>query len=59
VASQALIRLPWDDLRDSMWRLKDRLSDDIYERSGFDMRDAGLYVGLKPWQCCLYTLQAM
>jgi hypothetical protein len=59
VASQALIRLPWDDLRDSMWRLKDRLSDDIFERSGFDMRDAGLYVGLKPWQCCLFTMQAM
>jgi hypothetical protein len=56
VASQALIRLPWDDLRDSMWRLKDRLSDDIFERSGFDMRDAGLYFGLRPWQCCLFTV---
>jgi glycosidase len=56
VASQALIRLPWDELRDTMWQLEDRLSDETFERSGFDMRDAGLYFGLRPWQCCLFTV---
>jgi hypothetical protein len=59
VASQALIRLPWDDLRDTMWHLEDRLSDETFERSGFDMRDAGLYFGLRPWQCCLFTVRAV
>ena len=55
VTSQALVRVPWDELRDRMWRLDDRLSGESFERSGFDMRDAGLYVELQPWQCCLYT----
>jgi hypothetical protein len=59
VASQALIRLPWDGLRDTMWHLEDRLSGETFERSGFDMRDAGLYFGLRPWQCSLFTVLAV
>ena len=56
VTSQALVRVPWDELRDRMWRLEDRLSGQSYERNGFDIRDAGLYVDLKPWQCHLFTV---
>ena len=56
VTSQALVRVPWDELRDRMWRLDDRLSGQTFERNGFDIRDAGLYVDLKPWQCHLFNV---
>ena len=54
--SQGLVRVPWDELRDSMWRLDDRLSGLTFERSGYDMRDVGLFVELGPWQCHLFTV---
>jgi glycosidase len=56
--SQGLVRVPWDGLRDRTWRLDDRLSEDSFERRGNDMRDAGLYVELQPWQCCLFEVKA-
>jgi hypothetical protein len=55
-SSQALVRVPWDELRGKTWRLDDRLSGETFERSGNDMRDAGLYVDLKPWQCHLFQV---
>jgi len=58
LTSQALVKVPWDELRDKMWRLDDRLSAETFERSGFDMRDAGLFVELGPWQCHLFQLRA-
>jgi hypothetical protein len=57
--SQALVRIPWDDLRGRNWRLDDALSGDTYERSGNDICDAGLYVAMNPWQYCLFTVQAV
>jgi hypothetical protein len=54
--AQALVKVPWDELREKMWLLDDRLSGQVFERSGFDMRDAGLYVELKPWECHLFQL---
>jgi hypothetical protein len=59
VASQALLRVPWDRLRESMWRLDDRLSGETFERSGNDMRDAGLYVDLKPWEYNFFQVQVL
>jgi hypothetical protein len=56
--SQALVKVPWDELRDNMWRLDDMISGESIERSGNDMRDAGLYVELQPWQGCLYRVLA-
>ena len=58
VISQALVKVPWDELRDNMWRLDDMISGESIERSGNDMRDAGLYVELQPWQGCLYRVLA-
>lgn len=57
-AAQARIVVPWDELREKNWRLGDALSDDSYERSGSEMRDAGLYVDLAPWQYHLFELRA-
>jgi len=58
-ASQGLVRIPLDELRGRMWRLDDRLSGDTFDRSGNDMRDAGLYVDLKPWQCHIFKVRAV
>ncbi|MGC2047502.1 MAG: alpha-amylase family glycosyl hydrolase [Gallionella sp.] len=55
---QARVQVPWDALRGKQWRLIDVLSTQTYDRSGDEMRDAGLYVELKPWQCHLFQIQA-
>jgi Alpha amylase, catalytic domain len=59
VTSQALIRVPWDQLRDTTWRLEDLLSSESFERSGHDMRDAGLYVEMGPWECHMFRVCAV
>ncbi len=46
---QAQVQVPWADLRGKTWRLKDALSDAIYDRNGDDMAGPGLYVELGPW----------
>jgi hypothetical protein len=53
-AAQALVRVPWDELRGKEWRLTDALSGDSYQRGGDEMRDTGMYVDLGPWQCHLF-----
>ncbi len=58
-SSQSLVRVPWDELRDRTWRLSDALSGETYDRHGNDMRDAGLYFDLKPWQCHLFQVRAV
>jgi hypothetical protein len=55
--SQALIRVPWDEVREHVWRLDDKLSGETFDRSGNDMRDAGLYVELGPWQYHLFQVR--
>jgi len=57
-SAQARVQLPWDDLRGKTWHLDDPLSGDAYDRSGDEMRDAGLYVELGPWKCHLFRLSA-
>lgn len=57
--AQARVHLPWDELRGRTWRLDDALSGEVYDRSGDEMRDAGLYVDLGPWQCHLFRVSAL
>jgi len=54
--AQARVHLPWDELKGRTWRLDDALSGEAYERSGDEMRDAGLYVDLGPWTCNVFRL---
>jgi hypothetical protein len=54
--AQAQVHLLWDDLREKQWRLEDVLSGAIYDRNGSEMRDAGLYVDLKPWECQFFRM---
>jgi hypothetical protein len=59
VSSQALVRVSWDELRGKAWLLNDVLSGESYDRSGDEMRDAGLYVDLGPWKCHLFHVLAL
>jgi hypothetical protein len=55
-SAQARIHPPWDDLRGETWRLADALSGQVYDRSGDEMRNEGLYVELGPWQAQLFLV---
>jgi hypothetical protein len=57
-SSQALVTIPWDELRGKQWRLSDVLSGETYDRSGDEMRDGGVYFDLKPWQCHIFHVRA-
>jgi hypothetical protein len=50
---QARVRVTWRDLQGT-WRLTDALSDAVYERSGDEMMNDGLYVELRPWNFHLF-----
>ncbi|HET9167713.1 MAG TPA: alpha-amylase family glycosyl hydrolase [Candidatus Angelobacter sp.] len=54
--AQALVRVLLDELRGKTWRLNDLLAGESYDRNGDEMRDSGLYVDLKPWQCHFFKL---
>jgi hypothetical protein len=58
-ASQGLVHVPWDELRGKTWRLDDILCRESYDRSGDEIRDAGLYVDLGPWKCHLFQARAL
>jgi glycosidase len=55
-AAQAVVEVPWDELGGKTWRLADVLSGQTYERNGDEMRDPGLYVDLKPWNCYFFKI---
>jgi hypothetical protein len=57
--AQARVNGAWHELRGETWRLHDVLSDKFYDRDGDDLRQAGLYVDLGPWQCHLFQLHAV
>jgi Alpha amylase, catalytic domain len=52
--AQGQVHLPWSDLQENAWRLRDWLSDEVYDRDGVDLSERGLYVGLKPWKYHLF-----
>jgi hypothetical protein len=56
--AQSRIQVSWDDLGGRTWRLNDVLSGDSYDRNGNELREAGLYVDLKPWQYHVLQVRA-
>ncbi len=56
-AAKGRVHVPWDELRSKTWRLNDLLSGEIYDRSGDEIRDTGLYVDLEPWKYHLFQFQ--
>jgi hypothetical protein len=47
--AQAQVHLPWDDLGGRSWTLDDQLKGVRFDRHGYEMAGAGLYVALDPW----------
>jgi hypothetical protein len=54
--SQAVIRMPWDNLRGRAWRLSEILSTESYERGGDELAESGLFVSLAPWRWHFFRL---
>jgi hypothetical protein len=58
-AAQARVQVPWDELRGRTWRLDDALTGSVYDRSGDEMREPGLYFDLGPWTCHVFRVSAL
>jgi glycosidase len=54
--SQCYVRLPFAELANSQWRLKDLLGDAIYDRDGNDLQGRGLYLDERPWSARVFAL---
>jgi len=54
--SQCYVRLPFADLGNGQWRLKDLLGDATYEREGTDLSDRGLYLDEAAWKASVFSL---
>jgi hypothetical protein len=55
--SQCHVRLPFASLGGKKWRLQDQLSSCSYEWNGDDLQSRGLYLDMKPWEACVFSLQ--
>lgn len=47
--AQGQVRLPWDELAGTSWQMTDLFTGQMYERSGKEMCNPGMYVDLPPW----------
>jgi hypothetical protein len=47
--AQGQVRLPWDELTGTSWQMTDLFTGQMYERSGEEMCNSGMYVDLPPW----------
>lgn len=48
--SQAIVQLPWDDLRGRGWRLLETFNRECYIRDGNELATVGLFVDLDAWR---------
>ncbi len=54
--SQCYVKLPFEDLGGTTWRLEDLLGSAIYERDGNDLQLRGLYLDEPPWRASAFSL---
>lgn len=54
--SQCYLPLPFSDLADRRWLLRDLLSEAAYKREGDGLMSPGLYLDVDPWQFHLFQL---
>jgi len=55
--SQCYVRLPFPDLADRSWQLRDLLGEAGYDRDGADLQSRGLYLDLAPWQYHVFDMR--
>ncbi len=54
--SQCYVRLPFANLRERLWQLRDLLSDARYDRNGNELESRGLYLDMAPWQAQVFSI---
>jgi hypothetical protein len=54
--SQCNVRLPFNSLGGTKWRLQDLMSNAIYDRDGDDLQSRGLYLDEPPWRASVFSL---
>src|SRR5262249_4653468 len=54
--SQCYVRLPFSDLGNDHWQLRDLLGDAHYERNGSDLNALGLYLDVPGWHYHVFEL---
>jgi glycosidase len=54
--SQCYVRLPFPDLGNAQWRLKDLIGEATYDREGNDLQARGLYLDELPWKAHVFSL---
>jgi hypothetical protein len=57
--SQCYVRIPFADLGNRQWRLKDQMSNDAYDRDGNNLQSRGLYLDMLPWQASAFSLTSL
>ncbi len=55
--SQCYVQLPFADLEGREWQFQDQLADVVYIGNGDNLKSAGLYLDLLPWQTHVFSLQ--
>jgi hypothetical protein len=50
-SAQGYVQVPWDDINDREFCLKDVITGATFTYSGYEMRNSGLYVDSPPWNC--------
>jgi hypothetical protein len=56
---QCYVKLPFTDLRDQKWGLKDLLGDAEYEREGNDLHERGLYLDEPAWRVLVFSITSI
>jgi len=57
--SQCYVQLPFDELGNSIWQLKDLMGDSHYEYDGNDLHSRGLYLDMSAWQYHVFEMKKL
>jgi hypothetical protein len=53
---QCYVRLPFPDLGNGTWRLRDLIGDGVYDREDSDLESHGLFLDMAPWQASVFSM---
>jgi glycosidase len=55
--SQCYVKLPFPDLRDHSWQLRDLLGNTTFDRDGTDLQARGFFLDVPPWNASVFILK--